>query len=78
MVASEGLTGFLWWLSSKEPACQCRIYGFDPWVGKIPWSRKWQPIPVFLPMKSHGQRSMVRITVEWSESDYEAISRKKD
>ena len=28
-----------------------------PWVGKIPWRRKWQPIPVFLPEKSHGQRS---------------------
>ena len=33
--------------------------GFDPWVGKIPWSRKWQPTPVFLPGESHGQRSLV-------------------
>ena len=32
--------------------------GFDPWVGKIPWRRKWQPSPVFLPGKSHGQRSL--------------------
>ena len=32
---------------------------FDPWVGKIPWRRKWQPSPVFLPGKSHGQRSLV-------------------
>ena len=31
---------------------------FDPWVGKIPWSRKW-PAPVFLPGKFHGQRSLV-------------------
>ena len=34
------------WLSGKESSGQCRIYrrlGFDPWVGKIPWSRKWQP-----------------------------------
>ena len=30
--------------------------GFDPWVGKIPWRRKWQPTPVLLPGKSHGQR----------------------
>ena len=30
--------------------------GLDPWVGKIPWKRKWQPTPVFLPGKSHGQR----------------------
>ena len=33
--------------------------GFDPWVGKIPWSKKWQPTPIFLPGKSHGQRSLV-------------------
>ena len=33
-------------------------YGFDPWVRKIRWSRKWQPTPVFLPGKSHGQRSL--------------------
>ena len=33
--------------------------GFDPWVGKIPWSRKWKPTPVFLPGKFHGQRSLV-------------------
>ena len=29
---------------------------FDPWAGKIPWRREWQPSPVFLPGKSHGQR----------------------
>ena len=33
--------------------------GFDPWVGKIPWKRTWQPIPVFLLRKSHGQRRLV-------------------
>ena len=33
--------------------------GFDPWVRKIPWRREWQPTPVFLPGKSHGQRSLV-------------------
>ena len=32
---------------------------FDPWVGKIPWRRKWQPTPVFLPGESHGRRSQV-------------------
>ena len=31
---------------------------FDPWVGKIPWRRAWQPTPVFLPGASHGQRSL--------------------
>ena len=38
---------------------QCRRPGFDPWVRKIPWRRKWQPTPVFLPGESHGQRSLV-------------------
>jgi len=38
----------LGWLSGKESACQCRRCGFDPWVGKIPWRRKWQPTLVFL------------------------------
>ena len=33
--------------------------GFKPWVGKIPWWRKWQPTPVFLPGESRGQRSLV-------------------
>ena len=46
------------WLSGKEPACQCRRHGFDPWVGKIPWRKKWLPTPVFLPRKSQGQRSL--------------------
>ena len=47
-----------WWLIGKELFCQCRRRGFHPWVGKIPWRRKWQPIPVILPGKSHGQRSL--------------------
>ena len=47
--------------SGKEPACQCRrhkICEFDSWVGKILWRRKWQSTPVFLPGKSHWQRSL--------------------
>ena len=50
------------WCSGKEYACQHRApkrHRFNPWVGKIPWSRKWQPMPVFLPGKFHGQRSLV-------------------
>ena len=46
------------WLSGRESACQCRGHGFDPWVGKIPWRRAWQPTPVFLPGESHGQGSL--------------------
>ena len=47
--------------SGKEPNCRCRRlkrYGFHPWVRKIPWRRKWQPTPVFLPGKSNGQRTL--------------------
>ena len=75
MLKSTGFFGFcfcLWmWYqdrdfsggaSSKESACQCRRYKrlrSDPWVGKIPWRRKWQLTPVFFPGKSHGQRSLM-------------------
>ena len=47
------------WLSGKESACQCRRHRFDPWMGKIPWRRKWQPTSVFWHGKSHGQRATV-------------------
>ena len=48
----------LQWHSDKEPSCQCRRHRFDPWVRKIPWRRKWQPTPLFLPGKPHGQRNL--------------------
>ena len=47
-----------WWLSRSGVRLQCRRPGFNPWVGKSPQRRKWQPIPVFLPGESHGQRSL--------------------
>ena len=53
---------FLRWHSGKEFTCQCRRrkrHGFNPCVRKIPWRKKWQPAPVFLPGKSHGQRNLV-------------------
>ena len=53
--------GFTGDASSKEPSCECRRHkrcGFDPWVGKIPWRRAQQPILVFLPGESHGQKSL--------------------
>ena len=43
----------------KNPPANAGDTGFDPWVGKIPWRRKWHPTPVFLPGESHGQRSPV-------------------
>ena len=42
----------------KRTCLQCRRPEFNPWVGKIPWRREWQPTPVFLPVKSHGRRSL--------------------
>ena len=41
------------WLKKKKQktAFQCKRHEFDPWVGEIPWRRKWQPSPVFLPGK---------------------------
>ena len=59
MMVKKKLRGLPWWLSGKESACEFRRHGFDPWVGKIPCRRKWQPTPVFLSGKSHGQRSLV-------------------
>ena len=50
-----------WWFSGQESPCQyrrCRRSRLNPQVGKIPWRRKWQLTPVFLPGKSHGQRSV--------------------
>ena len=52
--------GFPSGTSRKEPASQDQRHkrqGFNPWVGKIPWRRTWQPTPVFLPRESHGQKS---------------------
>ena len=43
----------------KASRLQCGRPGFDPWVRKILWRRKWQPTLVLLPGKSHGERSMV-------------------
>ena len=53
--------GFPAGASGEESISQCRRLKrrrFKPWVGKIPWSGKWQPAPIFLPEKSHGQRSL--------------------
>ena len=60
--------GFPGGANGKEPACQCKRCKrcrFDPWVGKIPWRRAWQPTLVFLPGESHGQRSLVGFRGAW-------------
>ena len=58
-------------MSGEDFACQHKIHrcGLDPWVEKISWRRKWQPTPVFLPRKSHGQRILTVYTPWGHESD---------
>ena len=64
----------------KESTCPCRRrkrWGFNPRVGKMPWSGKWQSTPVFLAGESHGQRSPVgyspwshrRVKHDWVTED---------
>ena len=66
---------------SKDSACSAGDLRFDPWVRKIPWRRKWQPTPVSLPGKSHGQGGLVggglwgckwSCTTEWLTLTYYA------
>ena len=64
--------------AAKEPTCQCRrckTSGYDPWVGKIPWRRKWQPTPVFFCEKSQGQRSVVGSQLGRKELDMTECTR---
>ena len=59
----RGNRGHPRWCSGKQSTCQWRRHkrrrGFEPWVRKIPWGRKWQPTLVFLSGESHGQRRLV-------------------
>ena len=54
--------GLPWWLSGKEPTCQCRRCRLSPWIGKNPWRRKWQCIPAF-------QYSCLENPMDWSLAD---------
>ena len=65
-LVSEQLWGFP--CGSDGRVClQCRRTEFDPWIGKIPWRREWQPTPVFPPEEFHGQRSLgsQRVGHDW-------------
>ena len=53
---SSSVWGFPGGSDGKESACNAGGR-FNSWIRKIPWRREWQPTPVFLPGKSHGQRS---------------------
>ena len=46
-------------VDKNVPANACKRYRFDPWVGKTPWRRAWQPTLAFLPGEAHGQKSLV-------------------
>ena len=75
-------------LSGKVAACRSRRLGFNPWVRRTPWRRKWQHTPVFLPGKSHGRsrlkdsnrapsvrRSVRRVQLEpWESSGGSGLS----
>ena len=79
-LSRRGLREFPGGLVGKESSCQCRRHRrctFNPWVGKFPCRRKWQPIPVFLPEKSYGQRSLAgysprghRVSHNWACTHY--------
>ena len=74
------MEGFPGGLEGKVSACNVRDPGsirdpgFDPWVGKIPWRRKWQPTPVLLPEKSHGWRSLVGYS-PWGRKESDTTER---
>ena len=71
-----GVYGFPSGASGKEPDWQfrrCKRCGFDPWVGKIPWRRAWEPTPVFLPGESHGQRSLAGYSL-WGLKESDMLS----
>ena len=57
----------------KESACNAGDLGFNSWVGKIPWRRKWQPTPVFLSGESHGQRSLTDYS-SWGRKSWTRLS----
>ena len=64
---SKSVMGLPWRLRWSRICLQCRRPGYDPWVGKIPWRREWQPAAVFSPGEVHGQRSLVSY-IPWGQS----------
>ena len=67
MFCFRQIEGLLWWPRWYRICLPCLSPRFDPWVGKIPWRRAWQPPPVFLPGESHGWRSLGfgRVGLAW-------------
>ena len=68
-------TGLSGRCSGRESAYQCRsLEGLNPWTGKIPWRRKWQPTPVFSPGKFHAQRSLAGYS-PWGHKESDTTER---
>ena len=63
--------GLPWWLRQQSVCLQC---GFDPWVEKFPWRRKWQPSPVFLPGEAHRSRSLAGYS-PWGRKELDVTER---
>ena len=66
--------GFPGGSDGKESSCQHRRLGFNPWLRKIPWRRKWQPTPVLLPGKSCGWRSLIHYS-PWGHKELDTTER---
>ena len=76
----EWTMGFPVGAGGKEVTCHCRRcmrHGLNPWVGKIPWRRKWQPTPIFLPGESHGQSSLVGYHKESDVTEHAHIKKNR-
>ena len=67
-------SGLLWWLRWQRICLQFRRPGFNPWVRNLPWRRKWPPTPIFLPGKSHGQRTLAGYH-PWGRKDSDMTER---
>ena len=64
--------------NGEESTCQCRRHKrcrFHPWVGKIPWSRAWQPTPVFLLGKSEKPGGLQSIGLQRVRHDWSDLAR---
>ena len=59
IVSSFNYVWLPWWLRWQRICLRCGIPRFSPWMEKIPWKMKWLPTPIFLPGKSHRQRSLL-------------------
>ena len=78
---SQGIFGLPPWLRwqisrlARQETSDTQVQSlFNPWVGKIPWRRKWLPTPVFLLGESHGQRSLVGYSL-WGPKDSDPTER---